>query len=597
MTHGETRSARPVHGRAPQRSLFAHRAHLFWTLRASSHVNLVLLGGLGGRWRRAVLLSAALVGDLAHRRWLDRDPRPHAAVRALLDTAESAVWTALAGPSPDATYWTQQAHVVPPAMEWGYRTGAGDRAVPVVDPPRPFPPRGPALARAAAELAATTIAPLGVHLAIRTRRRWGWQPFELHTVAFTAVGPFWMGRYRERIQGQARAEWWERAEVEVARDLERARASSAVRASPGHDFKKNLTTLGWNGSEACMVAAHQQADRPRRHASRADGTTLFGAALGIPVEPPDRRGVWISDEQRRVLDRFVDEVDAELEMAPPRPRIDVLEVDGPTVRLRYRGRHIDLVNPPPRPETALDPVVPTLAVGIIWKLISSTSVGHRWHRGHLAASIGLDVLNAIVYDRARRAQAPHRFRVVVGSAIVSAAVAGIGIARSRVPTRDGNGRDLFVGSYAAYPVLGLVGACWDQLDRRTRAVALISAVTQWWVVANRGRQRQPTRVLAEAIALWQAVVAPQGLTSRVAAEASYLEDLLQADFQRRVRQARVQAADDELAAFRTQLELVESELDRLRDAIDPDLAEQVARQCGELRAWLDDPASRQEMLS
>lgn len=594
MAHGAEQPSRS--GRKP-RALFDLRPHLVWALRVGGHVNVALAGRVAGPGRRAGLIAAGLLGDAVHRRWLERDHRHHPYLRGALDTAEVALWTLATGRSDSAAFWAQQAHVVAPALETGFRLGAGTTAIPVPVGSRSFPPRGRDAVRSVAELTATTLAPLATHVLVRRWSGWRWRAYDAFAPVFATVGPLGLARYRARMQRQAREEWWVRATVEVEREIERARASSAVRASPGHDFKKNLTVLGWSGSEACRTAAHQQAERPRLRAVGADGTTVFGAALGIPVEPADRRAVWISDDQRRVLDRFIDEVDVELETRAPLPRLDVLGVDGTTVRIRYRGRRLDLVNPPPRLEVGLDSMVPTLIVSLVWKALSATAIGHRWDRRFLSAAVALDVVTALGYERARRRAVPGRFTVTLLMTVASSVLAGIGIARSDVPDQDPSGQEQFVASFSAFSVLAMVAASHGQVDRRLRSAAALIAVVQWAVLSLPGRSRPPLMVAAEAVAGWQALIAPRGLSSHVAAEAEALERELQDELQERVRNARTEAADEELATFRSQLDLVESELARLGDAMDAELARHVAQQCVELRTWLDDPASREEMVS
>lgn len=154
-----------------------------------------------------------------------------------------------------------------------------------------------------------------------------------------------------------------------------AAAQAAIANTPAHDVKKHLTLLGVSGSELARRAASEQSDHPRTVLAQSSGTTLLRAALGIPVEPSHLASTWISEDQRQVLDELIDGIDAELEDRGPQPSIEVLEIEGTRIHLLYRGRRIDLANPAPTLEAALDPVSLSLLVGAGWKLLNALDPG------------------------------------------------------------------------------------------------------------------------------------------------------------------------------------------------------------------------------
>lgn len=568
-------------------SLFEQRSQVAWVLRVGAHLDLALLRRRRGPTPGDLALgAAALVGDEVFRRWLVRDPRPHLLLRAAIDTVEAAVWSRVAGPSEARGRWVQIANVAVPGVEAGYRLGAGTRAVPGPVPLRRWPPERSDLPRVVGELALGVGLPFATVRLTRARRGWSWSWFEDLWAPLSVVSLAALARYRNRLHQEARSAWEERARDQIAVGEEASAASAAIRSSPGHDFKKNLTALGWAGSERARQAAFEQVDHPERVVTAASGTTLLRAAMGIPLVPAGSSDVWISAGQRAVLDTFIDMVDATLEDRDPTPLLEVIEAEGLDIRLRYRGHGLRLSNPPPRLEAALDPVVATLLVGAMWKVLASIHPQVRVPSRIALPAALLDVANAVVYARARADRRRGRMKAAAGLSLAGATIFDLGVMWARLPAAGADGEHVIPATGSTMGVLGVLGTCRDQLPRGWRGMLAIAVVGEWLATSLLGYRRPPAALLREAVALWQSYAASSGMVSAITAEAHHLETDLQAEFQRRVREASAAAEGHEVDRFEAQVTLAEQELAGVRDHLDIELVDFIGDQCQDLRRWI-----------
>lgn len=580
------------------RSLFDHRTQMAWTLRVGSHLTIALVGGhRSGRrfgWS-AALAAVGVASDVVFRSRSESRPRsPANPLRTTIDGLESGAWTALAAGSTDLARAAQNAHVMPAAFEAGFRLGAGVDAVPVVAPPRPFPPTTADLT-AIVHDAAGVMAPLA---ASRLVQRWRGRPapnFEYVWPAFGLLGMFLFARYRDRLQSEARTKWWERAEAQVAEIRRNAIAGSAITDGPGHDFKKNLVALGLAGSPEARAAALEQLERPGVVVARADGTTLFRAAMGIPIEPASHRDLWLGRRQRQALEDHIQQVDSRLENRSPQPLIEVAGSDGTALHLRYRGEPVTLTAAPPKLEAALDPVVAALMVSATWKLISTVTPTIRAPRLASLTAVGIDVATMVLHTRARTAGRDARFTETAAGAAVASTVFSLGVFRARVPTTAPNGDEIVVATAAAMGLLGVIGSARDQVDDRTAWAGIGVAIAGWLVATARNRPT-PGTAFIEAVSSWQAYATSKGLTSSLMNESAHLEAGLHATFQARVRDARREAVRAELDRYRAQVDLAERELGRLRQDLDPEQVQFIEAQCQEVRAWLDRPQTAETFV-
>lgn len=597
------RRATDVHRPAHPRSILDQRARVSAALRIPSHVAMGLLEvrppRAARRWGAATV--AAIAADAAYGRWLAADPDPHPLVRAAYEGAEGAAWALAGRADPITSRLPQIASVVPTAIEWGVRVGSGDVAVPHLAPDRPFPPEPGDRLRTIARLIGPAAAP---HLAIRAVRRakgWRWSPFEYIWPALAVGGGLAFGAYRQRLHREARTDWLERAQDQIAVEEASARAQAAIRESQGHHFKKNLVALAAHGSAPSRALAREQLEHPARVARGAPGATLHLAAAGIPIEPPERRDLWLGTAQCRLLDEFIDAVDESLEHTDPLAQLApaVLRVrpgTGPAITIEYRGERVTLTNPPPRLRAALDPIPLTHAVTAIWKVLSWLSSDAQLPAFPSLALAGLDVATA-VHQTSRRLRpelSPDR-RVLVASVAAATAFNLLLFARPPSPVNS-NGEPVFFGTSTSAAVLVVLGTYADQLGPIAWPVAMVTVAG--WLLGAVGRTPRPARVvLIESMTLWQAYLGTRTMASNLAAEADLLEADLQREFAERVRAARLEAVRRELARFRRQVEVAERELAALAGELDPALAAQIDEECAAMRAWLEDPWTEHELAS
>lgn len=564
-------------------------------LRVGSHVGMAFLWDHPRRTRRrwAAAGVAAVVADTAYSRWMASDDRPHAVGRAAYESVEAAVWALAGRPDPITSRLPQIASVVPAAIEWGLRTGSGDRTVPPLEPARPFPPEpGDRLATVVRAVLPTAAPHVAMRLARRSRG-WPWHRFEYVWPAMGLAMGTMLGTYRQQLHREARSEWLRRAQRQIAMEESAARAQAAVRESEGHHFKKNLVALGAFGSEAAAIEGRAQMAHPQAVVEATAGASLFTAALGIPVEPPELRDLWLSEDQRVRLEAFVDEVDDALDVIDPQgalhpPVLHVLARSGTGISLRYRGEVIELRNPPPPLRGGLDPIPATLAVSGVWKLLAALAPGAS---APPVPSIGfatLDWVAAIHQHRNRHRPQLRPDTWVLAASIVSAAAFNLMLFADPPPTTNANGEQVFYGTSPSAGLLVVVATYWDQLGAAVWPI--VGATVGMWLLGAVGSSPRPAKaVLLESITLWQALLAGKGLATSLDAESQALEEDLQVEFQERVRDARLAAVRGELARFRLQLETAERELARLGDAVPADIAARITDDCATMRTWLEDP--------
>lgn len=569
--------------------LAAIRPRVTLALRAAPHLT---IGLFSERQRpsmqRIALAAAALLGDAwLYRRLVARPDDAPGPVRVVLDTMGAAVWTLAAGAEAGPANFVQNAYVVAPGLEAGFRLGAGTEAVPIVVPPKVYPPRPKAQAVARSLLPVAL--PFATHVVIRRRQGRSWNAIP---PAFATIGGFALARHRDHLQRDARQRWWERAQVLVAEEAHRTAAGAATRPSPGHDFKKTLAVLAWCGSEAAKAAMDEQMSHPSVATHQAGGATIGMTVPGLPVEPPDAADTWLDPPtQVRLLD-YLDSIDDLLEDRAPPPLMQVANDERGGLHIRYRGHLVSFAPTSPQIDAALDPVSAAIGVGITFKVISALEGAHPVPPWVAAPVVLVDLALLEAHRRRRRARREDRFRLAAIGSTVSAL--GFMAAASATSPRTTARAEEFPVLLGAMAALGVLGTCNEQAGRQLTQtlVGLTSAATIGLWFRN---QRLSTAGSAWAVAdlwtnagasLWMTYAASHGLTTRIAAETANVEALLAEEFSARLRSARSAASRRELERFQAQLDIARVELAARRGAMDPDLVAFVEQECTDLHRWL-----------
>jgi len=568
--------------------ILGQRTHMTWTLRSAAHsVTAITTYGRTLRKRWLVLGAAALATDPSIARAVAGEGQVRPCARLLIESCDAALWARsgdLRGP--------YIAAMAPAALESGYRLGAGTDAVPVPVDGSVYPPcRGDRL-RAAARVLLPIVAP-AVAARWSTRRRTHHRgPEELWGVIGTVSG-FALARFRDRLQRQARNEWGQRAQHQIALEAHAAQVRAATVNSEGHSFKKVLVVLAYWGSGAAKVAASEQMERPRALLGASGGMTISDAAFGITVEPPTAGVIWLSTSQVHQLRQFLD--DAELEPCDARAVIDVTSSDWSRTTLTYLGHHLTVEHPPPTLLSSLDPLPAGLVYGAVLKAISIIPALGGLPVAVTLASAVCDLV-AVQQHRRHRTVA-HQIPVNVLPAVLAGTLLFNGaLAAGYGQALTASGAEVVPATNGTISLMLLIGQYWESLGDE-RWLLLAAAVAIWTVSTLSTVGRTITRLVAEAFFAGWVLSAVVGLGERIRAEAGDLERVLQDDFVRDVIAARHGAVAVELHRYQTQLDLARTELARLGSTIPDDIGSVLRAECDRMQAWLADPAIRASLES
>jgi hypothetical protein len=557
------------------------RVRMTLALRAGNHAALAARAvGYNGRSRRwlAVLAASAAIDATLARLLADPDYLPGWRQR-LVEWLDTGLWAFTTDDHHDVVPLLSSG-AMPATMETAFGVAAGDQALPVYDPRRPWPPEdGADAARRVGQLLAAGVVPVGVVAAVRRGRRLP-DSGAKHVVwmvaafALTAAG----ARHRERLHRAERRRWSERTASQVGFEFDATQASLAMRSSPGHDFKKTLVALGLYGSARAAAEAHGQADRPRALTARLDGATLFDVTRSTRLHPPEAATLWLSPAQARVVNDFlaraeeeaVDGADHRIRVTRPSARETLIDHLGLQLRLR---------NDPPPLRARLYPTSPTL-------LLAAFQAGDNAILGGLPAW-AVAAPSALLALMARRYW--HRppdddelDRLVLG--VTASAAMGFAVCAS--PVAD-DARGSFPANPFAKGSLTVLGAHWGRLAPRHKAAAAL-ILAGWAAASVHRRRRDPAELVVAALDLLQAVAAAWRHTDLVDAEAHHLEAALQAEFTSACDAARREATRTELDRYRVQLDLARDEIAALasRGGLDPAVRAGLEDDCDELARWL-----------
>jgi len=382
-----------------------------------------------------------------------------------------------------------------------------------------------------------------------------------------------------------------RVAAQVREEGRLAAASTAVQASPGHNFKKVLMALAASGSEPARLAAQEQVAHPASVVEDLEGTTLLRAALDLSIVPSDRADTFLSREQQRELAARLDQIDAEAGRSGT--ELVVATVAGRSVVLRYQGRSIELAEPAPHVGGLgnVDPMPSlVLVVGACSHAITWLNPTLRAPLSVVAPASGATLLGAAVVRRrlstaSRGAVAIEPAPLVVAASVVPAALASLALA-GRAPRGSAANRSLHPATHLVFPAviaLALYGRRTSPSLRRPLTAMLAAC---WALPIARDPIARPERMILGLVWLAEAHLAARGAAMAVDDEVAELQARLRDEFAEWVGGARRSASDRELDRFQAQVELAERELAIVAPALDERLVADIRTECDEVRRWL-----------
>ena len=501
----------------------------------------------------------------------------------------------------DAALWTSQQHlagtavrqivladVVPDAIVAGFRFAAGTDAVPIVDPLRPFPPSGPPVrrwVRPGFELLLPAFVPLTMAIVRKKRRNASTTEHGYRYGVAAATGGILLGRLRDRMQREARANWDRRTLVHEQVQREAAEARLAVDLASGHDFKKVLSALGYWGSERARVAGMEQGERPARTFDRMNGKMLRHATYGVPVEPLDMWTWWLSGSQ-------VDELQAFLDVAEDSPRgvravLRAEVVSNDQLRLSYLG-HVHLITPMAMPalRAGLVPLPAIAATSLAWHLepLSEQLGGLRWPAVLAATALDAFSLGRSIRMPLGRSEPPTTALVLSGCAT---AIELLAVAAGWSHLESSDGTATFAETSAINAFLAVLLTHWSRLEHRRPL--LVASLAAWFATALISGHRNVARLSIEMVNVVQTMLSALDLASIADLETQALDHDLRLEYDRRVKAAYQAAERAELEHYRRQLTIAQEELVALGDRVPSESARAMAANCAIMKGWLDRP--------
>lgn len=565
-------------------SSFAHRRR-YLAAAAIGHAGMALRPLEPGHHFRQVAVRAGVVAsDLALAWGLGRNNDPESGGWRLGAEALGAWAWALDAPASDDTLrgvysWA----AVPHSTEAGLRATLGGSRW------------GPA--RQLWRLAAPSIVPaLAIRLARRRRGLPGGAGLAAWGIAASGVGVA-LGLECKRLQRRMKKTFAEDVRPRLVLEDEAARLRVATKASPGHDFKKTLLTLGMFGSQKAWEAGQAQAAEPGMVLSHlGEGVTLFEAARSVElwVDPPAAGALWISQEQAASLVDFVASVRAEKPTSADTDgasTLSVLTVGRSQVTVAHLGRQQVIADPIPPPRGNLDMLLVGTLLSVFWKTVRSTVQPASGRRQLLA---GIDILADLALTASIFAFGPSDRLVKWGilSEMVSGAtfdlVRTVGLEPvARAP--KGPGTNGMMGATM------LIGGYWSQLGKWRRL--LVPLLVALWAVADVDWGQGAGPPLQSLLWLPPLLTASYDFRASWAADAERLRGQLRAEVEAELDRIRKAAADRELARMRADLALARRELARLNAKLDPGTRSAIHRDCDDLDAWLRLPGRREWLCS
>lgn len=564
-------------------SMFARRRR-YLTAAAIGHASLALRPLMAGhRFRQMAVRTGVVASDLVLAWRLGRKDDPESGGwRLALETLGAWSWALDAPISDDTLRDVYVWAAVPHATEAGLRATLGSSGW------------GPA--RQLWRLVAPALSPaVAMAFARRHRGQPGGAGLSAWGIAATAVGAA-LGLEGKRLQRRMEQRFAEDVRPRLLLEDEAARLRVATKASPGHDFKKTLLTLGMLGSREAWEAGHAQAAEPGvLLAQLAEGVSLFEAARSADlwVDPPTAGAHWISRRQAESLARFVATVRAEEPAsidADGASTLTVLAVERSEITVAHLGRQAVIADPIPPPRGMLDLLLVGALVSGFWKAARLAVEPRSGRHRALAGVVLADALLAASVV----AFGPSEWLVRWGVIYELLSGATFDLVRTvglKEPARAPKGP----GTNGMMGATIVTGAYWSQLGGLRRL--LVPLLFILWAVTDADWDRGFGPAVQSLLWLPQLLVATHDFRAPWAIDGERLRQQLRTQLEGELEAIRTSAADRELARMRADLELVRSELGRLDGALDPDTRSAIRADCEDLEEWLGLPGRREWLCS
>jgi hypothetical protein len=501
----------------------------------------------------------------------------------VVDAADVGLRSALGAPDRPDELPSVVADVVPTGVLAGFQAAAGTTALPEVIGASPWPPSEPTAAGRAAARALGPLALAAVGHLVGARlggRRARLVQFTQVAVVSTGLGVL-LARHRDRLQAQVRDAYLARANGEIERARAAARINARTAPGPGHDFAKTLVALGRLGDAACEEAGRRALDTPRRLLEgRQDGATLRSVVGDLPVTPTDAGRVWIDAAELPRLRRELAEAEDEA-IDGADQTLEVLEVRGGRVVLRWLGRTIVVRAEPPTVDDRFHPTTMAFAVGANYKLLPVLSGASALA---VLPGVGADLI-AAWHQRAPHPGDRGNWAPLAWSALATVTQTALTSTAGQTP-----GRTVGPPVPATANCTGAVlvwSSQWGRLDPAQRALVALPLAC-WVATMVRARPLGRPRWVIEAAYLAMPAVAAWRLTDRLDEEVDLVAASLHREIDGEAARA-VAAAEDEVATeYREALAAARAALDRLGETIPDRLARHFGADCEQLEAWLAD---------
>lgn len=575
-----------------RRSLLGQRVAINASVRTLADAAIVLRRWKHVRSRRALLglFGLSRAADALLLLKMSRETHAWWLPRVAVDGARAYAWGGIVGDDIVSARSNVISSALPHALEAGFRLRASTDAVPVIDERQPFPPSGPANWLGQLSSVAFPVVIPAAAAAVRIRRPNGQS--EMNQAGWPLLGAFVgfaLAHERERTQASIRDKWERGVDPWLKSSHEAGRVRSAVRSSPGHDFKKTLLALGALGSAECYEAARSQGHRPRDVlASASTGDSLWNVCqrIGVWPEPASAWPTWVTQQQeaellsrvREVQRRLGPAVDAETEL-------EVTHADAEQLRCCFRGEEIVVSHRWPEPSVRLDPVAWSLLVSGVWKGLTPVMAGLSPIVAGAAATI--DMATFVHYVRGHPSEAEEL--LVLASQTLSTAIVDVASALGHSQEMGRSGEVAFASTMGTLGLLLTIGRYGPTPSRRFWSLMGI-ACGLWAVGAARTARRHPEQGYAELAYLLMAPLATLGLDERIEHEADTVEAKMREDFRLSLGRSYSDGTNAELGWFSGLVDLAERELERLEPTLGSDdlpLAEQVRHDCARVRRWLE----------
>jgi len=414
--------------------------------------------------------------------------------------------------------------------------------------------------------------------------------------AATVVG-VGFGLEAKRLQRRMEATFIEDVRPRLVLEDEAARLAVATKASPGHDFKKTLLTLGMLGSSAAWEAGQAQAARPGAVLGHlGEGVSLFEAARSVDlwVEPPTAGVHWISRRQAENVARFIASVRTEQPISIDTDggsTLTVLAAERTQIIVAHLGRQEVIADPIPEPRGNLDVLLVGTLVSAFWKMARLVIEPKSAPRRALAS---VAVLADAIFAASIVAFGPSDRLVRRG--VLSALLSGATFDLIRTVGLDETARaPKGPGTNGMMGATMLVGAYWSRMGRLRWL--LVPLLVTLWGVADTDWDQGLGPAMQSLLWVPQILLASLDFPAPLAADGERLRQQLRSEVEGEIDRIRKSVAEQELAGIRADLDLARRELGRLAEGLDPELRSAIRQDCDDLDAWLRLPGRREWLCS